>query len=141
MEKFVSFTFHLCLFTEEKYNVDRISDQLKIYPTKKWVKDELNPKPRYRDASGWVKSSSEIFGFEFAAPFLDFFKEFKDRLSSLQQLMTEDKLFCKIDVVVRIYNGGTMPGIYIDSEMMAHLSMINCSLDFDMYDLRKNKAH
>lgn len=140
MEKSISFKFHLNLFTTGKYNVDKITEQLKIEPTKKWVMDETNSKPLYRDESGWVKSSDELFGFEFEESFLVFFKGFKYELTSLKRLIAEDGLSCKIDVVIKIYRGGTMPSIFIDRNIMADLSLINCSLDFDIYDLRKKLA-
>lgn len=140
MQKSISFRFHFCLFIPEEYNVDKITGLLKMEPTKKWVKDESNPKPLYRDSSGWEKSSAEIFSFGFDEPFSNFLKELEGVWPAIRQLITKDKLSCKMDVVIKIYKGSTMPGIYIDEKILAILSSINCSIDFDMYDLRDNIA-
>ncbi len=138
MQKSISFSFHFCLFIPEEYNVDKITGLLKIEPAKKWIKDEANPKPLYRDSSGWEKSSAEVFSFGFDEPFSNFLKELECAWPSIKQLITEDKLSCKMDVVIKIYEGSTMPGICIDEKILAILSSINCSIDFDMYDFRKN---
>ena len=111
MEKSISFRFHFCLFSTDEYNVEKITELLRIQPTKKWVKDKLNPKPRYRDTSVWEKGSEEIFNALFDKPFSCFFKEFEVVMPLIKKLEEADNLSCKIYVVVNVYSGSTMPCI------------------------------
>lgn len=137
MSKDISFTFFFSLTIEKEYDVMKINDLLKITPSKTWIKDKDHPKPLYRNWSYWQLSSNEIFDVFFHEPFSGFLDQFKNVAPVIGQLINQEGFSCKMDIVVKIYNGPTMPSINLNNQTIGVLSALKCSLDFDIYDYRK----
>lgn len=136
MQENISFQFYFTLFCEKEFDFSVLSSLLNIQPSMQWIKDRSHPKPLYKNESFWKVTSKEIFNFTFDNFFIEFINPFIEKSNILVNFIETYNIRAKIDVVIKIHSGNTMPGISIPKEIIHLLSKWDCSIDFDIYDFR-----
>ena len=117
-----------------------------ISPTNSWNKgDEIFHKTRngqmlklpvVRKESAWEYSTGFIQGSIFGEMEEYILDIFYDRAQVIHKYARERKLEVKIDVVVEIEGGDTMPSISLSKRFISFLKELDAEIDFDMYLLR-----
>lgn len=117
----------------EQFNVDEVTDILKVKPTKFWNKGDMIPSNgRNREYTCWQYSTGYNETYDMNSQLVKIYNIFHEKEQVLLELKEKKDLEFKIEIVI-IIEKGELPAVYLDTDMIAFAHKISAKYDFDMY--------
>nr|WP_308545091.1 DUF4279 domain-containing protein [uncultured Lachnoclostridium sp.] len=117
----------------DKFNVDEVTDTLKVKPTKVWNKGDAIPSNgRNREYTCWQYSTGYNETYGMISQLVKIYNIFSEKEQVLLELKEKNGLEFKIEIVI-IIEKGELPAVYLDVDMITFAHKIGAKYDFDMY--------
>lgn len=119
--------------TGDIYSVNDLTDNLKVMPSKSWVKGDIIAKNgKERGYTCWAYSTGYEESYDINTQLKKIYETFFNKRNELIELKEKYNLNFSIDIVIKVEKG-EVPAMHLDKELIEFAYFIDATYDFDMY--------